>query len=173
MEWLIRLNLRARTGSQDFSSTSGGERYANPGILQIPGAPRSLLGCDPTGFAVPIGAPVGLVAHNGVEPFPAPFRALGLEGRAFPLQPQDDGRSGHSLVSVLAKNVADELGLRLVYGGVSVLVDAVTVGRRPGGQTALLGLAAPVHPSPFPKVVQLDLADGRHESKGIHVDGRS
>ena len=39
------------------------------------------------------------------------------------------------------------------------------------GHPSLLGCAPFAQGGPFPEVVQLDLADGRHEAEGLHVDG--
>ena len=74
-------------------------------------------------------------------------------------------------MTVLAEDAADKLGLRLVDVEVAAVVVAVSVGRRPGGHPAQLGLSSLAHPGPLPEVVQLDVADGRHQAEGLHVDG--
>ena len=65
----------------------------------------------------------------------------------------------------------NDLGLLLNHLGPSVVSDAVTVGEAAGGHPSLLGRSPLAQNGPLAEVVELYLADGRHECEGLHVDG--
>ena len=77
----------------------------------------------------------------------------------------------HPIVDAHAVDAAHHLGLGLHYLGPAVVSDAVAVGDVTDGYPPLLGRSPLAHGRPLPEVVQLYLADGRHEAEGLHVDG--
>ena len=82
-----------------------------------------------------------------------------------------DGGSPQPFADVHLEDVADDLDLGLHRQRSAVLTEAVAVGDVVDRDAALLGGAALAHRGALPEVVQLDLADGRHEAEGLHVDG--
>ena len=123
------------------------------------------------GLAVPPGALVGLVAQDAVDlTVPPP---LGLIGRrnAVGHQPLADHPRPQSVLHAHAVDAPHDIGLGLHYLGPAVVSDAVPVGNVADRNASLLGRAPLAHRRALPEVVQLDLADGRHEAEGLHVYG--
>ena len=90
---------------------------------------------------------------------------------ALGVQLPGDGGRALSLLDVHLVDAPHDLGSELIDLGPAVLCDAVAVGDVADGDPALLGRAALAHRGSFTEVVQLDLADGGHETEGLHVDG--
>ena len=146
------------------------EGNADPAVTGLLVDARAAVGGDVAGLAVPPGALVGLVAEDAVDlrGVPAPAEAPG--GDAVRLKPLGDRGRAHAVLDGVAEDAAHNLGALLVDCGRTVLGDAVAVGNPVDGDAAPLGRAALAHRGALAEVVELDLADRRHQPEGLHVD---
>ncbi len=162
--------------SQVCSSTSGGKGipvHASSGCLYTL---ISSLSHNPACLAVPPGALVDLLPQKSADVRVVPPRTRSPCGRVVLSQLPGNRQSHQSFVDVLLKDALHHLNLRLVYHRLAVLPDPVPVRDRTVWHPPLLGLPPlglpPLaHRGSLPEVVQLDLANGRHEAEGLHVDG--
>ena len=147
------------------------DRNLYPGVLRLVVDLHAVLGGDMAVLSVDPGARVGGIPEDVVHAGLKPHQLAGLGGDPLVGQPRGNGVGPHPLIDVHAEDASDDLRLLLNHLGPAVLSDAVTVGEAAGGHPSLLGSPPLAHRGPLPEVVQLDLADGRHESEGLHVDG--
>ena len=124
-----------------------------------------------TVLAVDPGARVSGIPQDVVQAGLKPQQLAGLGGDALVGQQHGNRIGTQPLIDVHLEDAAQDLGLLINRLGPSVVSDAVSVGGAAGGQEALLGRTALAQGGPLPEVVQLDLADGSHETEGLHVDG--
>ena len=142
-----------------------------------PGVPGLVVGLGPVFGGdvafLPIDpcARVGGIRQDVVDVGLTPQRLAGLCGDSLVGQPHGNRRRPHPLMDVHVEDAADYLRLLLHDARPPVVSDAVPVGEAARGHPSLLGRPALAHCGPFSEVVQLDLADGGHESEGLHVDG--
>ncbi len=148
-----------------------GDRHLNPGVLRLLVDLDALFGGDDAFLAVNPRSRVGLVPQNVVDVGLTPEHLPGLGGNSIVGQPHGDGGGAHPLVNVHVENAPHHLGLLFDHHRPAVVSDAIAVGELAGGHPSLLGRAALAQGGALPEVVQLDLADGGHESEGLHVDG--
>ena len=147
-----------------------GEGHADPAVAGLLVDAGAVVGGDVAGFAVPPGAQVGLVAEDAVDLRRVPARSAPARGDVLARESLGDREPAHALVDVLPEDTPHHLGVLLVDGGRALLGDAVAEGNAVDGDAALLGGPALAHRGALAEVVELDLADRRHEAEGLHVD---
>ena len=147
------------------------DRDLYPGVPRLVVGLRPVLGGDVTLLSVDPRAGVGGIRQNVMDVGLTPQQLAGLGGHSLVGQPHGNRGGPHPLIDVHVEDAADDLRLLLNHLGPAVVSDAVSVGEAAGGHPPLLGRPPFAHGGPLPEVVQLYLADGRHEAEGLHVDG--
>ena len=147
------------------------DRDLYPGVPRLVVGLRPVLGGDVTLLSVNPRARVGGIRQNVMDVGLTPQQLAGLGGDSLVGQPHGNRGGPHPLIDVHVEDAADDLRLLLNHLGPAVVSDAVSVGEAAGGHASLLGRPTLAQSGPLPEVVQLYLADGRHESEGLHVDG--
>ena len=147
------------------------DRNLNPGVPRLVVDLHAVLGGDMAVLSVDPRARVGGIPQDVVHAGLEPHQLAGLGGDPLVGQPHGNGVGPHPLIDVHAEDASNDLGLLLNHLGPAVVSDAVTVGETAGGHPSLLSSPPLAHRGPLAEVVQFDLADGRHESEGLHVDG--
>ena len=146
------------------------EGDAHPALAGLAVPAHPCVGGGVAGLAVPPGALVGLVAEDAVDLRRVPARPRTRRGDAVGLERSGDGGRAHAIVDGVVEDAADDLRAFLVDLWRAALCDAVAVGDSVDGDAALFGRAALPHRGALAEVVELDLADRRHQPEGLHVD---
>ena len=146
-------------------------RDLNPGLLRLVVDLHTVFSGDVAVLAVDPGTRVGGITQDVMHTGLKPQHLAGLRGDPLFGQPHGNGVGPHPLMNVHVENAAHNFGLLLNRLGPAVASDAVSVREAAGGHSSLLGRPPLAHSGPLPEVVQFNLADGRHESEGLHVDG--
>ena len=147
------------------------DRDLHPGVPRLVVDPLTVFGGDVAVLSVYPRARVGGIPQNVVHAGLKPQQLAGLCGDALVGQPHGNGVRPHPLIDVHVEDAADDLRLLFNHVEPAVVSDAVSVGDAAGGHPSLLGRPPLAQSGPLPEVVQLNLADGGHESEGLHVDG--
>ena len=155
----------------DILVHQGRNRDLYPGVPRLVVGLRAVFGGDVTLLSVDPGARIGGVRQNVMDVGLTPQQLAGLCGDSVVGQPHGNRGRPHLLMDVHVEDAANNLRLLLDYLRPAVVSDAVSVGEAAGGHPSLLGRPTLAQSGPLPEVVQLYLADGRHESEGLHVDG--